>query len=429
MLYIAYIVLFLSLLNLLRMGIFLIGSDIYDIKKSLASRRAKTTTSHKRTRSPLVTVLVPAHNEELTLRRNLDSIYSSSYRNIELIVINDSSTDRTYNIARYFQRQHKDRFKRVKVFNVHVRGKAPALNAGLRYAKGSLFMCLDADSALTPRAIEIGVKQFSDPSLGCISSNVKIFPGKGALNLFQRIEYLVCYQMKKTEAVAGIQYIVGGIGSMFRTRLVRELGWYDTNTITEDIDLSMNIISHYGGKYRVGYHPDVITYTEAVHDIRGLMRQRRRWKYGRYQAFLKHRHLFWSNDKRYSKALGWLYLPFALLSELLYALEPLIIVLVIYLLIQYGDATILAGSFLITTFYITMHITAATDGYSLSERMRFIAAAPLAYIGMYVLSLVEYGATIYGFRKLPKIYKDHKTGQGVSDWEHVERKGDAAIVS
>lgn len=430
MIYIAIIVLILSFLNLLRMGVFLVGSDIYDIKKNLAKNKSShigADSSRRRVYSPLVTVLVPAHNEEVTLRRNLDSIYKNTYKNIELIIINDSSTDRTYNIARNFQRKFSKRFKRVKVLNVQLRGKAPALNAGLKYAKGTLFMCLDADSALAPTAVEEAVKCFSDPTLACMSSNVKIFPAKGMLNFFQRIEYLVCYQMKKTETVADIQYIVGGIGSTFRTKLVRKLGWYDTDTITEDIDLSMKILSTYAGKYRIGYSPDVVAHTESVYDISGLLRQRFRWKYGRYQAFLKYKHLFWSRAKESNKVLGWVYLPFALLSELLYSLEPLLLLLVAYLLLAYGDATIIASSFLVFLFYTTIHITGATSGYTLKERAKFIIAAPLAYLGMYVLSFVEYCATIYGFISLRKIYTNNKSGKGVSHWTHVERKGNAAV--
>jgi len=425
--FIAYIVLFLSFFNLLRMAFFIIASDVHDIKKSLSTNKNITTSKLGRKKYPLVSVVVPAHNEELTLSRNLESIRKSYYKKIELIIVNDSSTDRTYNIARSFQKKHRARFSRIKVINVQVRGKAGALNAALRHVRGELFMCLDADSALTPESIEIAVNDFRDPTLACMSSNVKIFSEKGALNFFQRIEYLVCYQMKKAETVAGIQYIVGGIGSMFRTSLVKQIGGYDTDTITEDIDLSMKIISEFGGKYRVGYNPNVITYTESVHDIKGLFRQRFRWKYGRYQAFLKHKNLFWSNDKRYSKSLSWIYLPYALLSELFYILEPLILVLITYLLVRYGDATIIASSFLIFSFYTTMHVTAATSGYTTRERLNFIAAAPFAYMGMYVLSLVEYSATIYGLRNLKKIFSDHRTGTGTSAWKHVERKGNAVI--
>ncbi len=426
MIYIAYIVLFLSFINLIRMAVFLIGSDVYDIKKNISKRRERNI--HKALYTPLVSVLVPAHNEELTLQRNLDSVLNSSYEKIELIIINDSSTDRTYSIARNFQRRNKQRFVRIKVINVQVRGKARALNAGLRYARGSIFMCLDADSALAPTSLELAVNEFANPKLGCLSANVKIFSGKGLLNFFQRIEYLVCYQMKKTETVTNVQYIVGGIGSMYRTQLVKKMGFYDTDTITEDIDLSMKLISFFKGKYHIGYQPSVVTYTEAVHDIKGLLRQRYRWKYGRYQVFLKHKHLFWSKDKRFGRVLSWVYLPYALLGEIIYFLEPLVVAFIIYLLVQYGDPSILAGSFLVFTFYTVTNIAGATGGYSVRERVRFIAAAPVAYLGMYVLSFVEYYATAKGIINMKKLLREYKSGGGACDWQHVERRG-TAIVS
>lgn len=426
---ITYVVLFLSFMNLLRIGLFLVGSDIYDIKNSLSARKkAKLAVDHKRRHSPLVTVLVPAHNEELVLHRNLNSILNSTYKNIELIVINDSSTDRTYRIARTFQQLNSHRFKRIKVINVQVRGKASALNAGLKYASGSLFMCLDADSVLTPSTITMAVKDFVNPKLACVASNVKIFPGKGALNLFQRIEYLVGYQAKKTESLADMQYIVGGVGSMFRTKLVKKLGGYDTDTITEDIDLSMKILSKYGRKYLIGYNPQIITYTEAAPDIGGLMRQRFRWKYGRYQSFLKHRNLFFAKGNNSNKVLGWIYLPYALISELTSILELFTFILITILLVQYGDINIIIASFITFTAYTVMNITAATSGYSLNERLKFIAAAPITYLGMYVLSIVEYSATIYGFMNLRRIYIHHKTGLGSSEWKHIERSGDAVIT-
>lgn len=429
MLVVAYIVLGLSFLNLLRMAIFMIGGDIFDIKKSIKERKSRHTSSSKYRYSPLVTVLVPAHNEELVLRRNLESVAKSTYKNIQLIIINDSSTDKTQAIAKSFQRKYKDRFKGLKVLRVNVRGKAPALNAGLQYTKGSLFMCLDADSAVRPDAVANAVAHFStDKQLACISSNVKIFNSKGVLEQFQQLEYLVCYQMKKAETISSTQYIVGGIGSMFRTRLIRSIDGYDTDTITEDIDLSMRLLSSFGDRYRIGYYPDVVTYTEPVHDIVGLLRQRFRWKYGRYQAFAKYKDLFFPKISSHHKLLGWLTLPYALLSELLYAIEPLVVAFIFYTVLTYSDLTMLAGSFIVFVFYTTIHITGATQAYSLKERMKFIAKAPLAYVGMYILSFVEYVATIRGFMNLKKISVERKNGVGGSAWTHVERRGDATVI-
>lgn len=468
MLLIAYLVLILGVVNLFRIATFLIGSDLYDIHISQKQKSPKEVTIPRsinrtdlgyvtkrglkftrpglwidntrlsanyrkkrptRTYNPLVTIIVPAHNEEKTLQRNLNSILNSSYRNIELIIVNDSSTDRTPQIARNFQRKYRNQFKRIIVLNVNVRGKARALNAGLKYARGSLFMCLDADSALTENALKYGVSNFRNRRVVTLSSNVKIFPGKGMLNLFQRIEYLICYQMKKAETLTKTQYIVGGIGSMFRTKMVKTLGGYDTDTITEDIDLSMKVISKYGSRVRIGYDPRMVVFTEAVINMKGLLQQRFRWKYGRYQVFLKQKHLFWSHSRKQNRLLTWLYLPYALYGELAYALEPLTYILVLYLMLVYANVTMLTGSFLVFLFYSTIQITGATVGYSAKERIKFILLSPLTYFGMFTLSFVEYIATLRGFLNSKKLIANYRSGNGDCNWQHVERAGVATIAS
>jgi len=184
MLYLAYIVLILSLVNLIRMAFFLIASELYDINK--IGQAEKEADFFRLNYRPLVTVMVPAHNEEATLKRNLTSIVNSTYKNVELIIINDSSSDRTGKIALNFQKKYRTKFKMIKVLNVNVRGKARAMNQGLKYAHGTLFMCLDADSVLTVDALEKGVAFFREKSVGALASNVKIIPGKGFMNLLQR---------------------------------------------------------------------------------------------------------------------------------------------------------------------------------------------------------------------------------------------------
>lgn len=349
------------------------------------------------------------------------------YKNVQLIIVNDSSTDKTKAIALKFQRQNKNLFTEIRVINVSVRGKAKALNKGMKYSKGSLIMCLDADSALTPTALENAVKQFRKKNLVSLSANVKIFPSKGILNHLQRIEYLICYQMKKAETFSNIQYIVGGIGSMYRKRAIKTLGNYDTDTITEDIDLSMKLIEHYGKDKKIGYDPSVVVYTESVYNISGLHRQRFRWKYGRYQVFLKRKSLFLSTNTKNNKLLSWIYLPYALYAEIAYALEPLIFILLIALIINYGDASMLISSFIVFIFYTVMHITGATEGYSNREKLLLTISSPFAFFGMYIISYVEYIATLKGIFYSKRLIHEHKFGGSGCDWKPVERKGTAII--
>lgn len=423
---IAFIVLGLSFFNLVRMAIFMVGSDIYDIRRLSQSKNQSV---RKRTSRPLVSVLIPAHNEEAVLQRTMMSVYRSDYSRIELFVINDSSEDRTKAIARNFQRRYGKRFARMTVLNVRVRGKALAMNAALAHVKGSLMMCLDADSSLDPTAISRAVSYFQeDPKLMCATSSVKIYEGRGLLNLLQRVEYMVSTQAKKTEAVANMQYIVGGAGSLFRTRFVKAVGGYDHTTMTEDIDLSMKLLKRYGSRqYKIRHLADVVTMTESVTSFRDLLKQRYRWKYGRYQAFLKNRELFLSRRKDLNKVLSWVYLPYALVGEVLFFLEPIVLGFILFLLLSYGDVAVVAASFGIFSFYVIMHAWGASQGYSGRERLALIAATPVVYFGMFVLSLVEYISTLRGITSLPAIFgwRPHKV-TGSSAWKPVKRTGDVS---
>src|SRR4051812_45150577 len=103
--YIAFFIVFVCLLNILRIGFYLISSDVYSLKE--ARRRAESPHLHW----PTISVLVPAHNEEKVIERCLLSLYNSCYRPelFEVIVVNDGSSDRTAEIVRQFQASHKDR--------------------------------------------------------------------------------------------------------------------------------------------------------------------------------------------------------------------------------------------------------------------------------------------------------------------------------
>ena len=133
-------------------------------------------------------------------------------------------------------------------------------------------MCLDGDSMLEPDAVAKSVAYFRDERVVATASNVNILPGGGLLGLVQRYEYLISYHMKKAHNIFNVEYIIGGIGSMFRRETLDEVGLYDTNTMTEDIDLTMKIIARKGNRnQRVVYAYDALTYTEAVPSFGSLV--------------------------------------------------------------------------------------------------------------------------------------------------------------
>ena len=107
------------------------------------------------------------------------------------------------------------------------------------------------------------------------------------LGFIQRFEYLVSHHMKKAHTAFNVEYIIGGIGSMFRRSMLDEVGLYDTNTMTEDIDLTMKIIAQRATEPAGGVRRRRPVYTEAVPSFGRCVRQRYRWKYGRAAGVLQ----------------------------------------------------------------------------------------------------------------------------------------------
>ena len=268
----------LAVVSLIRMAAYLVGADVYAVRKARSKDRVLPAYR------PSVSLVVPMHNEGPIVERTLASLMEVDYEPLQIIVVDDGSTDDTAERIGMWKIKH-DHEHRIEAFTKTNGGKADALNTAIRTrATGELIMCLDGDSILAPDAVTKSVAYFRDERVVATASNVNIMPGGGLLGLVQRYEYLISYHMKKAHNIFNVEYIIGGIGSMFRRSTLDEVGLYDTNTMTEDIDLTMKILAKGGNKnQRVVYAYDALTYTEAVPYVPSLVRQRYRWKYGRMQ--------------------------------------------------------------------------------------------------------------------------------------------------
>lgn len=398
------------------MSVYMISGNLYTIKNVIRQKK------RKRWHLPKVSVLVPAYNEETTIARTLISLHKSDYpvSKMEVIVINDGSTDNTKEVVKKFKKDHKGRFK-IRLINRPNKGKASALNYALRRcAKGSLIMCLDSDSYLEKRALRYAVQHFKDRNTVALSSNVNIVEDGTVLTFVQKFEYIVCYQMKKGQAQLGVEYIVGGIGSMFRRSMLQEVSFYDNNTVTEDIDLTMKIILNKDKKQKIAYASDSIVYTEAAHSLGDLMNQRFRWKYGRTQTFMKNSALFFSNRVNHSRRLSWFMLPFTILQDIFFFFEPLVLGYFAYLSVRYMDTSIYISAFIVLTAYLLFNIWDA-DHLKFRDRLRLTFYAPPMYLLMYVLSFAEYFALIKSLVLSHKLKSSLKMRNRT--WNSPVRKG------
>ena len=404
-----------SVANLLRIAIYLISSDIYTY------RQLRNKTKRRRQHLPTISVLIPAHNESASIARNLQSLYDTDYphKKFEVIIINDGSTDNTKEVIREFIRTHKGRCT-FRLINRTNGGKAKALNYALRRcAKNNLIMCLDADSYLAPSALRNGAQYFRDRNVVALSANVSIIEDGTILGLVQKVEYLMGHHMKKGQNALGLDYIIGGLGSMFRKSMLKEVSYYDTNTMTEDIDLTIKILSKKSKRQKLVYAADVITYTEAVHDLPGLMTQRYRWKYGRLQTFLKHANLFFSRDPEHSKRITWFMMPFVLLQDLAFSLEPLMLGYVIYIASQSDTLGTISSSIIFISIYVLFNVW-SSDNLSVRERLRLSYYAPPMFLLILLTSIADYFALAKSTLLIPKLRKSLNLKQHT--WRSPERK-------
>lgn len=417
----------LSLLNFARVLIMLIGADVYDIQQVMRQRRAGVVAGRaKKPRAyrPEVSVIIPAYNEETGVVRTLDSVLKNTYKKTQVIVVNDGSQDRTKQVLRNYQRRHPGAFIAVNQANG---GKATAINRAVRYwATGKLVMVVDADSLLHPDAITNMVAHFRDRRVIASAANVKVLPSKSMLGVAQRFEYLISYRMKRALTVFNMEYIVGGVGSTFRRSMLLKVGMYDTDTMTEDIDLTVKLIREYGNKkYHVNYAADSVAYTEHVLKFKSLIKQRFRWKYGRFQTLLKNTAMFFSNNKKYDKRLTWYQLPYAIVGELVLMLEPFLVGYILYVVVRYSDMTSLISVYIIVTTFVFLMVL-GEESESLRSKIGLTLLLPFVYIMMYFLTAVEFAALIKSIGQAPQLFRQEMTE---GKWEHVERSSEAVSIA
>ncbi len=405
-----FLIMVVGLLNLFRLAIFMIAADIYDV-----GNHRKNLVQKKRT-WPSFSILIPAYNEEACIERAIRSVLAANYRKKEIVVIDDGSTDRTIEVVENLQR----RFSRsnIRLITQPNSGKGSALNTGIKASSGELVMVLDADATIAKDSLKNSVKYFDDKRVKGVASSVRLDANDSWLGLIQRVEYLLSYRMKRSLTQLNIEYIIGGVGSVYRRSTLSQVSGYRTNTITEDIDLSMKVVSRGNKAYRVVFASDVQTTTQPVLSFGELVKQRTRWKQGRMQAFLRYKKLFLTRHKRHGKLLAWFQLPSALLGEVYLLIEPFFIATIIYVGFIYSNASSIALAFIIMSCFLIFNFI-ATEDEKWKDKFQLIFLSPVIYCLLPFLALVEL-ISLCRTLKNWKLVSPNTKEKG--HWVHVARK-------
>jgi len=254
---------------------------------------------------PKVTVIIPAYNEEKTIESTIKSILQSDYPigMLEIIVVNDGSTDDTLKIAKTFLERG------VKIFSKENGGKASALNFAIKRAKGDIIFTMDADTLVESYSLKNMVRHFKNKEIMSVTPAIIIHEPKTIWQRVQQIEYVFGLFLRKTFSILNAIYITPGAFSAYRKIFFKKHGDFDEGNITEDLEMSLRI--QYNG-YRVGNSSHSPAYTIAPADFYSTLKQRRRWYVGliRNMSSKKYRKII---SKKYGD-LGMFVMPIAGIS-------------------------------------------------------------------------------------------------------------------
>lgn len=238
----------------------------YLVKQQLAIRKAFND-------RPLVSIIVPGKNEGKHIPRLVESLKQQTYKNYELIIVDDGSDDDTESLCRSLLHQKKiDQFIR----NEERGGKASAANIALQYCNGEYVLHLDADSHLVPRSIEHLLSYFyMYPNAGVIGGDVRVFNVSDSITTqLQNIEYSKSLMLGRTVASElSILRIVSGACGLFKRDLLQKVhGWDVGPGLDGDITLKIRKLN-----YEVIHCPEAECYTHVPHRFSKLSKQRYRW--------------------------------------------------------------------------------------------------------------------------------------------------------
>ncbi len=283
------------------------------------------------------TILIPAYNEEQVIAGCIYSLKNTCYQDFEAIIINDGSTDCTFDTLCYHlelmpleaaslsQLSYKTikgiyqsaLYPYVYVIDKENGGKADALNAGIEYSSKEIIITLDADCVLKPNALQAMSNTFQDSRVVAAGGMVHIVQGLNqkknqsllsfrAPNLikYQIIQYLTAFYLhKRTQAALNSITVIAGAFGAFRRELLLEVKGY-RNSIGEDMEITLRIqqlIYKQAQGKKITFVPDAVCYTECPEGLKNLFKQRLRWQ----KAFLDcirlyARHLFRDFNKSMS---------------------------------------------------------------------------------------------------------------------------------
>ena len=302
---------------------------------------------------PPITILVPAYNEQKTIEASVTAILALHYRNYEVVVVNDGSSDATlealrhafdlYEVPRTYPETiptkplralYRSRARtKLVVIDKENGGKADSLNAAINASRFPLVIAVDADTLIESDALLRLTRPFLlgrriaavggtvRVANGCVVKHGQVLDARVPRRLLpgvQVVEYLRAFLFGRLGwNRLGGNLIISGAFGLFRKDHLLAVGGYDATSIVEDLDLVVRLHRYLRSRkvrYEIPFIPDPVAWTEVPESLRVLASQRGRWQRGLVAAMWQYRGMLF--NPRYGRV-GLIAVPFYTFGEML----------------------------------------------------------------------------------------------------------------
>ena len=230
--------------------------------------------------NPLVTVIIPTWNEENVIENTIRTVENSSYKNIEIIVIDDNSEDNTYKIAKNLEKE----FTNLRVIlKKGKRGKPQSINEAMEIANGEIILMIDADARVPENYISSHIFCFSNKNVNMIFTNFEAYNFKfRPVYIIQEIYFNFVKAIFYSNIF--VKMIFMGNGVFFRRSLLEKLLPIDPETLVDDFSMATKL-SKMGVKEFYSTYPYIGI--QFVSNFKDLWKQHKRWYVGGFREMFK----------------------------------------------------------------------------------------------------------------------------------------------
>lgn len=231
---------------------------------------------------PTVAVIVPCHNEEAHAAETIEWLMASKYPNLEVVAVDDGSTDGTPALLDRLATQ----FPSLRVIHlVRNQGKAAALNTAATLTRADFLVCIDGDALLDRWAVHWLMWHFRSPRVGAVTGNPRVRTRSTLLGRLQVGEFSSTVGLiKRAQRTYGRVFTLSGVVSAFRRSALHEVGYWSTDMLTEDVDVSWKLQTRH---WDVRFEPNALCWILMPETFRGLWKQRLRWATGGMQVLAR----------------------------------------------------------------------------------------------------------------------------------------------